>query len=484
MRKKEPYHISPFLALLPVLFLIAALSYNVYIYKSNALDGSNQFILLIGAAFAACIGFLKGVPYNVFVQKISKNIKSTAVSLLILIFVGALSGTWLLSGVIPGMIYYGLKFIHPSVFLVVSLLVSSLVSISTGSSWTTSATVGVALIGVGDAMGIPPGMTAGAIISGAYFGDKMSPLSDTTTMASAVSGTDLFTHIRYMFFTTVPSLILTFAFFAVAGFFIEASHNQNNVESMLKAIDDTFNIHVWLFLLPLFIVFLILRKVQPLVALFIGVLLGAVFALIFQPDLVIHSSGLQTGTLDFASAYKGLINAITIENRIPTSDPVLAELFKSGGMYGMMSTVWLILCAMAFGGVLDAIGALKVITGFMLKIFHTVFGLFASTVASCLVLNLTASDQYLAIVLPGSMYKKAFKNKGLAPENLSRTLEDSGTVTSALIPWNTCGAYHSSVLGVSVGAYLPYAIFNLISPFMTLLFAALKIKIKTIRKPL
>jgi NhaC family Na+:H+ antiporter len=352
------------------------------------------------------------------------------------------------------------------------------ISASTGSSWTTSATVGIALIGIGGALGIPMGMVAGAVLSGAYFGDKMSPLSDTTNLAPAMAGTDLFTHIRYMAYTTVPTILITLVVFIILGFTFETSGTADT-DLILSSIEESFHINGWLFLVPLAVILLIIRKTQPLIALLIGTLLGGAFAIIFQPDIVMKIAGAEQ--LDFRSAYQGIMNAITVDTAIETNNTELNDLFSSGGMYGMLGTIWLIICAMVFGGVMDAIGALSTISAALLKMAHTVFGLFASTVATCLALNVTASDQYLAIVVPGKMFKKAFEDKNLAPENLSRTLEDSGTVTSVLVPWNTCGAYQSGVLGVSVGEYFVYAIFNWLSPFMTLLFAGLHIKIKELR---
>ncbi|MDG1775232.1 MAG: Na+/H+ antiporter NhaC family protein, partial [Flavobacteriaceae bacterium] len=358
-------------------------------------------------------------------------------------------------------------------------IICAIISIATGSSWTTSATVGIALIGIGNALGIPMGMTAGAVLSGAYFGDKMSPLSDTTNLAPAMAGGDLFTHIRYMLLTTVPTLVVTLIVFVVLGLTIDTS-GEADTQSILNSIDATFNISGWLFLVPLGVILMILKKTPPLMALLIGTLLGGVFALIFQPEIIAGLSGAKE--LNFENGYKGILNAITVSTEIATDNVALNDLFTSKGMSGMLGTIWLIMCAMVFGGIMDGIGALSKISETLLGMAKTTFGLFASTVASCLALNVTASDQYLAIVIPGKMFAKAYKDKGLAPENLSRTLEDSGTVTSVLIPWNTCGAYHSGVLGVGVADYFVYAIFNWLSPFMTLLFAAFQIKIAQLKE--
>jgi NhaC family Na+:H+ antiporter len=466
-------------ALIPVIALVGMLAYNVFVYGDDALSGSNQFILLMGAAVAAIVGFFNKVSYENMIEEVSNNLKSTTGAILILLFVGALAGTWLISGVIPTMIYYGLKILNPTIFLPATVVISSVISIATGSSWTTSATVGIALIGIGGALGIELGMVAGAVLSGAYFGDKMSPLSDTTNLAPAMAGTDLFTHIRYMTLTTVPTIIITLLVFIILGFTINTKGNADT-SAILNSIEESFHISLWLFVVPATVIFLIIRKTQPLIALLIGTLLGAVFALIFQPDIVQNIT--NSSSLNFRTAYQGVINAMTVETKIETSNEVLNDLFSSGGMSGMLGTIWLIICAMVFGGVMDAIGALSRISSALLKLADSVFGLFASTVVSCLALNVTASDQYLAIVVPGKMFSEAYKKKGLAPENLSRTLEDSGTVTSVLVPWNTCGAYQSGVLGVSVSDYFVYAIFNYLSPFMTLLFAAFHIKIKQLNE--
>ncbi len=412
-------------------------------------------------------------------EEVAHNIKSTSGAILILLMVGALSGTWLLSGIIPSMIYYGLQILSPTIFLAASLVICSVVSLATGSSWSTSATVGIALIGIGSSMGINPGMTAGAVISGAYFGDKISPLSDTTNLASAMAGAALFDHIRYMFITTIPSIGITFIIFLIIGFSI-SSTGTADISDKLTAIDTAFKISPWLFLVPAAVIFMIIKKTEPLIALLAGALLGGIAAVIFQPDIVVKVAG---GTaLDFNTAYKGILTALTTKTSIATTNAELNDLFAAKGMEGMLSTIWLIICAMVFGGVMDAIGALARISQALLNMFHTVFGLFASTVLSCLAINVTASDQYLALVIPGKMYKKAFEDKGLHPVNLSRTLEDTGTVTSVLIPWNTCGAYNAGVLGVPTVDYFIYAIFNWISPFTTLTVAALRYKIRELKR--
>jgi len=456
-------------ALIPVIILMMMLAYNIFFADGELLgEYSNQFILLMGGVLAAVVGVFNKVSLASMISEILENLKTVFIPIMILFLVGALAGTWLVSGVIPAMVYYGLQVLNPSIFLPASVVIAAIISIATGSSWTTSATVGIALVGIGSALGIPTGMIAGAVISGAYFGDKMSPLSDTTNLAPAMAGTDLFTHIRYMSITTVPSITIALIVFSLMSATIETTGNAD-ISGLLGTIENTFNISPYLFIVPLVVIGLILTKTKPLIALGIGVILAAVFAFIFQSEIL---SSIST------SNFRSIFNAIFTDIEIQTDSEKLNELFSSGGMKGMLWTIFLIVCAMVFGGVMDAIGALARITKELLKLATSVFGLFASTVISCFGLNVIASDQYLAIVIPGKMFEKAFKDRGLAPENLSRTLEDSGTVTSVLIPWNTCGAYQSSVLGVSVYDYFIYAVFNYISPFMTLFFAAFNIKIR------
>ena len=476
MKKKE---ISLGIALLPVIILVILLSYNVLIYGDDALGGSNQFILLIGGAVAGIIGFFYKVKYDTMLEKIAENLQSVTGALLILLFVGALAGTWLISGIIPAMIYYGLQILHPSIFLPACIIICAIISLATGSSWSTSATVGIALIGIGKILGIPIGMVAGAVISGAYFGDKLSPLSDTTNLAPAMAGGELFSHIRYMSLTTIPSIVITLIVFLILSLTQETTGEADTL-TLMAAIKEKFTINGLLFLVPATVIVLIVKKSPPLIALLVGTLMGGVFALLFQSNILLEIT--QSSILTSEVAYRAIMDAISVSTEITTSNALLNDLFTSGGMEGMLGTIWLIICAMVFGGIMDAIGALERISNALLNWAQTTFQLFASTVASCLAINLTASDQYLSIVIPGKMFAKAYKDRKLAPENLSRTLEDSGTVTSVLIPWNTCGAYQSSVLGVGVGEYFIYAIFNWISPFVTLLYAAFDIKIKALKE--
>jgi NhaC family Na+:H+ antiporter len=467
------------IALLPILILVVLLSYNVLVYGDDALGGSNQFILLLGAAIAGIVGFYYKVNYKFMIDKVAENLQSVTGALLILLFVGALAGTWLISGIIPAMIYYGLQILHPSIFLPACIIICAIISLATGSSWTTSATVGIALIGIGKVLGIPVGMVAGAVISGAYFGDKLSPLSDTTNLAPAMAGGELFSHIRYMTYTTVPSIVITIIVFTILSL-TQNTTGAADTESLMLAIEEKFTITPLLFIVPAVVILLIVKKSPPLIALLIGSLLGGVFALLFQIKILLEIT--EASVLSFEVGYRAIMDSMTVSTEITTKNALLNDLFTSGGMEGMLGTIWLIICAMVFGGIMDAIGALERISSALLNWAQTTFQLFASTVASCLAINLTASDQYLSIVIPGKMFSKAYKNRKLAPENLSRTLEDSGTVTSVLIPWNTCGAYQSGVLGVGVGEYFIYAIFNWLSPFMTLLFAAFNIKIRALKE--
>ena len=473
---KKP-QLSLSVALLPLIILVVLLTYNVTIFGDDALSGSNQFILLLGGGVAGLLGHRNKVTYGEMLQKVGENLQSVTGPILILLLVGALTGTWLLSGIIPAMIDFGLQIANPRFFLPACVLISALVSLATGSSWTTSATIGIALIGIGKALDLPVGMVAGAVISGAYFGDKLSPLSDTTNLAPAMAGSELFAHIRYMLYTTLPCIVITLLLFIVLGWSFSSS-GEVNTSFLSESIREKFNITPWLFLVPLTVIIMIIKKTPSLLALFVGTLLGGLFALIFQTQLLMDLS--ESSVLNFKTIYKSIFNAITVDTQIETNDPLLNELFSSGGMQGMLGTVWLIICAMVFGGVMDAIGALQAISNAFLKWAQTNFQLIAGTVGTSLTVNLTASDQYLAIVVPGKMFEQAYRDRKLAPENLSRTLEDAGTATSVLVPWNTCGAYQSGVLGVGVAEYFLYAFFNWLSPLMTLFYAYFKIKIKNL----
>ena len=473
---ESKYQISLTKALIPICVLISLLASNIIFFENKDWFGENtyQIILLIAASLSIIMGLIEKVTINHIASKIFSSMKSITIPVIILLLVGALAGTWKVSGVIPAMVYYGLNLINPSIFLPLTLIVTAFVSLTTGSSYTTSATVGIALVAVGTAFNISPGMTAGAVISGAYFGDKMSPLSDTTNLAPAMSGSDLYTHIKYMTLTTVPTFIITFIIFCLISFNINPSTNgdMSSIISLADTISNDFYISPILFLVPVLVIILAYLKVKPVIALSAGVILAAIFALIFQQNVL--------NTID-SSKLKAIFNSVFTETIIPTDNIRIERLYNSGGMQSMLWTIKLTLSAMIFGGSMDAIGALSKITSVLLERAKNTFGLIVSTVISCLGINIAASDQYLAIVIPGKMFKNGYEEKGLAPENLSRTLEDSGTVTSALIPWNTCGAYHYGVLGVSVVEYFIYAIFNWMSPIMTIIYAGLSIKIRKLK---
>ena len=464
------------LALTPLVVLMVLLWFNVgEVYGDDALSGSNQVILMLAAFVAAVIGVFNGSTVEAVFAKIKTNIHDTTQAIFILILIGGLAGTWLLGGVVPAMIYYGLDLINVQFFLPTAVIISALISLSTGSSLSTTATVGIALIGIGQTIGIPASVVAGAVISGAYFGDKLSPLSDTTNLAPAMAGTDLFTHIRYMLYTTVPSLIIALILFTVLGLgYKDGALDAAEVAEVQSLLSAQFNITPWLFLVPAVVILLISRKIDALVAISIGIFSGLIAALVFQQPLL---QELGTGAHPI---YEIAMRSVYGSIAVPSEHPILSDLLSTSGMSGMLGTVWLILSAMAFGGAMEASGFLATITNAIIRFARGSASLITSTLVACGVLNVTASDQYLAIVVPGRMFKDVYRERGLAPENLSRTLEDSGTVTSVLIPWNTCGAYQSSVLGVATGDYFMYAFFNLISPVMTLIYAWVGIRIKKI----
>lgn len=466
--------ISLFDSIIPIIALVTLLYLNVSIYGDSSLNGSNQLILIIGSSIAFFFGIKNKVKAETIFNTISNNLKSISTPIIILLLVGGLSGSWMISGIIPSMIYYGLKLINVSFFLPTCVIISAIVAISTGSSWSTTATIGIGLIGIGKVLGFDLGLVAGAIISGAYFGDKMSPLSDTTNLAAAVTESNLFEHIKYMTITTFPTIIITLIFFTSYNIFNMPSDSIEKL-NYVESIKDYFFISPILFFVPIIVIVLIIRKINPVISLFIGIITAAFLILVFQNNLI--SSFTSDNVL---STYEFIINSIVGETKIETGNSSLDDLFYTGGMKGMLNTIWLVICAMIFGGVMEAIGALKRISYYLLNKTKSMFGLFSSTVISCLTVNVSASDQYLAIVVPGKMFSKAYSDRNLSSLNLSRTIEDSGTVTSVLIPWNTCGAYQASVLNVNVLDYFIFAIFNWLSPITTLIIALIKYKIKKI----
>ena len=460
---------SAFLSLLPLVVLVLMLVATIRAYGSDSLAGASQVTLLVVSAFCVLLGtqFLK-VPWTEFEQAITRNISSVTSAILILLFIGALSGTWMVSGVVPALIYYGMKIIHPEVFLTSTCLISALVSVMTGSSWTTIATIGIALMGIGRAKGFDDGWIAGAIISGAYFGDKISPLSDTTVLASGGVGVPLFKHIRYMMITTFPSLLIALVIFTIAGFMHESTTN-NEVYIFSSALSARFHITLWLLLVPLITGMMIARRLPPVVTLFMSTLIAVVFALIFQPEVL---SEIADGNL-----FKGAMQSIYGSTSVSTHSPMLTSLVATRGMAGMMNTIWLIICAMCFGGAMEAGGMVRGITQLFVRMIRGRISLVASTVCSGLMLNLAVADQYICILLTGNMFKKIYDRQGFERRLLSRTTEDSVTVTSVLVPWNTCGMTQSTVLGVSTFTYLPYCFFNIISPLMSIFIATIGYKI-------
>ena len=462
--------INIFWAFSPILLLVFLLSLNVILFSDDATGGANQIALIISAMFGVLVARNFGYKWSILQKGIVESISSSMSAILILLIIGSLAGTWLIAGIIPAMIYYGIQILDPSIFLFATCIICAIVASSIGSSWTTVATIGVALIAIGKVLGIPIELTAGAIISGGYFGDKISPLSDTTNLASAMAEVNLMTHIKYMLYTTLPSIIISLILFLIIGFQFSGEIDSTEINSILNTIEGNFNISPLLFITPIIMIILIIKKTPPFPTLFIGTILGAITALICQEKVIILISGEET--FSYISAYKAIIQSMFGDISIGN------DLLESGGMKGMLNTIWLIICAMIFGGVMEKSGFLKSIATKIMQNAKSNGSLVASTGGTCLFFNMTAADQYLAIIVPGRMYKEIYKKRNLAPENLSRTLEDTGTVTSVLIPWNTCGAYHYGILGVSTFAYLPYCFFNLISPIMTLLYAYAKIKIR------
>jgi Na+:H+ antiporter, NhaC family len=472
VNRRKPSFIQ---AISPILFLIVLLVINILIFGTDGLSGSNQLVLVISSAVAGLIAiFQLNIKWENLQDGIVKSISSAMSSILILLLIGSLAGTWLLSGIVPAMIYYGLQILNPTIFLIAACIVSAIVSIATGSSWTTVATVGVALLGIGKALGFGEGIIAGAILSGAYFGDKMSPLSDTTNLAPAMAGTDLFTHIRHMTKTTFPSMLITLVIFGLIGFTTGAEGSVGQVKEISEVIIDNFNINPWLFIVPVLVLFMIVKKIPAVPALLAGAILGGVFAIIFQPQAIKLIANEEGASFVYQS-YKAVMMSLYGKISILTSNDIVNELLITRGMSGMLNTIWLIICAMIFGGIMEESGMLKVLAEAIIEKVHSVGSLIASTAATCVFFNVTTSDQYLAILVPGRMYADIYRKRGLKPENLSRTLEDSATVTSVLIPWNTCGATQASVLGVATLTYAPYCFFNIISPFMTVLFGYLKL---------
>ncbi|WP_308552984.1 Na+/H+ antiporter NhaC family protein [uncultured Mediterranea sp.] len=473
--KKIP---SPLVSLLPIALLAGMLFATISTFGSDALSGGSQISLLVTTACCVLIGMaFYHIPWKDFELAITNNIAGVATALLILLIIGALSGIWMVSGVVPTLIYYGMQIIHPDFFLASTCLICALVSVMTGSSWTTIATIGIALMGIGKAQGFHEGWIAGAIISGAYFGDKVSPLSDTTILASSVTDTPLFTHIRYMMITTVPSLLIAVILFTVMGLTHDGGSTAQEMNAFAATLEGKFNITPWLLLVPVVTGILIARKVPSVVTLAISTVLACVAALIFQPDLLREVAG-EGGGL-----FKGTMMTCYGSTSLQTGNPILTELVATRGMAGMMNTVWLILCAMCFGGAMTAGGMLGSITSVCVRFIKNRVSTVASTVFSGLFLNIATADQYISIILLGNMFGDIYKRQGYESRLLSRTTEDAVTVTSVLIPWNTCGLTQATILSVPTLTYLPFCFFNLISPLMSILVAATGYKIVKTTSP-
>lgn len=473
--KKIP---SPLVSLLPIALLAGMLFATISTFGSDALSGGSQISLLVTTACCVLIGMaFYHIPWKDFELAITNNIAGVATALLILLIIGALSGIWMVSGVVPTLIYYGMQIIHPDFFLASTCLICALVSVMTGSSWTTIATIGIALMGIGKAQGFHEGWIAGAIISGAYFGDKVSPLSDTTILASSVTDTPLFTHIRYMMITTVPSLLIAVILFTVMGLTHDGGSTAQEMNAFAATLEGKFNITPWLLLVPVVTGILIARKVPSVVTLAISTVLACVAALIFQPDLLREVAG-EGGGL-----FKGTMMTCYGSTSLQTNNPILTELVATRGMAGMMNTVWLILCAMCFGGAMTAGGMLGSITSVCVRFIKNRVSTVASTVFSGLFLNIATADQYISIILLGNMFGDIYKRQGYESRLLSRTTEDAVTVTSVLIPWNTCGLTQATILSVPTLTYLPFCFFNLISPLMSILVAATGYKIVKTASP-
>lgn len=465
-KPRVPRKPSILISLIPIVTLVAMLAVAIYIFRGDALGGASQIVLLIATSICSLIAVCHcKIRWEDIEGQIARNIYGIAPSVIILLLIGTLAGSWMVSGIVPSLIYYGLRIMQTDFFLVACCLLCSVVSVMTGSSWTTIATIGIALIGIGEAQGFGTGWVAGAIISGAYFGDKMSPL---------------FTHIRYMLYTTVPSMVITLIVFSIAGFSRQTA-DASQIAAFSQALAGSFHITPWLMIVPVVTGVLIARKTPSIVVLFASSILAGLFALIFQPDILLEIAGTtEGGTVAYI---KGLLMTFYDSTQIQTGNEALNSLVSTRGMAGMMNTIWLIICAMCFGGAMSASGMLESITRIFLYFMRGRTSMVASTVVSGLSLNICTADQFIAIILNSEMFKEVYKQKGFESRLLSRTTEDSVTVTSVLIPWTTCGMTQATILGVSTWTYFPYCVFNLVSPCMSIIVAATGYKIfqKTVK---
>ena len=479
-------HSSPILppawmSAIPFATLIAMLSVTIVVFGSDALAGPSQIALLTATAVCALLGmsYCK-VSWRDIEQNIEGKVHETTVSIYILLVIGMLSGSWMISGIVPTLICYGIQIIHPAVFLASACVISAVISLMTGSSWTTIATIGLALLGIGRALGFDDGWTAGAIISGAYFGDKVSPLSDTTVLASSVSGTPLFTHIRYMMLTTGPTIFITLVIFSLAGLWM-GTDTMSDTSQYVAALENTFTVTPWLLLVPVATGFMIYKKVPSLIVLFISALLATLMALFFQPDILMQVAGVDSKTTspDALTIFKGIVLTLSSSTQVETGVPLFNDLVSTRGMAGMLNTVWLILSAMIFGGAMSACGILRsFLYAVTRRLVKTRLGLVSATVLNGICMNLMTGDQYISIILSANMFKEEYEQQGYESRLLSRSAEDGATVTSVLIPWNTCGMTQATVLGVATLTYLPFCFFCYLSPLMSILHAALGWKIK------
>lgn len=439
-------------------------------FGSDALNGGSQISLLVTTAVCIFIGMaFYRIPWKDYELAITNNISGVATAIIILLIIGALSGSWMISGIVPTLIYYGMQIIHPDFFLTSTCIICVLISVMTGSSWTTIATIGIALLGIGKSQGFHEGWIAGAIISGSYFGDKISPLSETTILASSITETPLFRHIRYMLITTIPSLVITLILFTIMGF----THNAHTMEHMTEvaiSLENKFNITPWLLIVPVVTGILIARKVSSIITLTISTFLACIAAIIFQPNLLNEIAGEE-------NLFKGVMITCYGSTNLETGNAALTELVATRGMAGMTNTIWLILCSMCFGGAMTASGMLGSITSVFVRFMKNRFSLVSSTVCSGLFMNLATADQYISIILTGSMFGNIYRKQGYESRLLSRTTEDSVTVTSVLIPWNSCGMTQATILNVPTLTYLPYCFFNILSPIMSIIVAAIGYKI-------
>ena len=466
------------ISLIPILILVTLLALNISIFGSDAILGASQVALLFSAGVAIWLAmWLFKVPWQDFEETIKSNIGDVTTAIVILFLIGAISGTWTMSGIVPTFIYYGVKIISPKVFLLTACIICALVSVTIGSSWTTIATIGVALLGIGKALGFSDGMIAGAIISGAYFGDKISPLSDTTVLASSMSKVPMFDHIRYLMYTTVPSIVITLVIFTILGFSHSGS-DSSLINEYTSVLDSKFNITPWLLIVPALTAVMIARRMPALIVLALSTATAAIAAIIFQPDIIreigasIAGDGSNAKIL-FTGTIESIYNSVSIE----TGNPEVNQLVASKGMLGMLNTVYLIICAMCFGAALKASGMLRHLASMILPLTKRRTSLVTSTVVTGTALNGIVSDQYLAIILTSSLFKDVYEKEGYENRLLSRSVEDSATVTSPLYPWSSCGMTQATILSVPTLAYLPYCFFNLISPFMSITVAAIGYKI-------